>query len=52
MVDTIDLSHEEKQRRTVLIHKLTQGTLRQLGDVPQSLTRLFDVLVRLDKASS
>jgi predicted HTH domain antitoxin len=27
MVDTIDLSHEEEQRRTVLIHKLTQGTI-------------------------
>jgi predicted HTH domain antitoxin len=26
MVDTIDLSYEE-QRRTVLIHKLTQGTI-------------------------
>ena len=27
MVDTIDLSYEEEQRRTVLIHKLTQGTI-------------------------
>ena len=27
MVDNIDLSHEEEQRRTVLIHKLTQGTI-------------------------
>jgi hypothetical protein len=27
MVDTIDLSHEEEQRRTVLVHKLTQGTI-------------------------
>jgi hypothetical protein len=27
MVDTIDLSHEEEQRRTVLIHELTQGTI-------------------------
>jgi hypothetical protein len=27
MVDTIDLSFEEEQRRTVLIHKLTQGAI-------------------------
>jgi hypothetical protein len=27
MVDTLDLSHEEEQRRTVLIHELTQGAI-------------------------
>ncbi len=27
MVYTIYLSHEEEQRRTVLIHELTQGTI-------------------------
>jgi hypothetical protein len=27
MVDTIDLSYEEEQRRTVLVHNLTQGTI-------------------------
>ena len=27
MVDTIDLSHEEEQRRTALVQKLTQGSI-------------------------
>jgi hypothetical protein len=26
-VDTIDLSYEEEQRRTALVHKLTQGSI-------------------------
>ena len=28
MVNTIDLFYEEEQRRTILVHKLTQGTIR------------------------
>ena len=43
MVDTIDLSFEEEQRRTVLIHKLTQGAI--------SLTEAHELRTLLERES-